>query len=112
MGYLNRQGSYEWAIIAWFSYVQSRRKTIAITGERGIALLESEAPADGYTSRGTGAIARKVVEKLHEEHGLYSKVIEKLKSDNALEEPVRNVALQIASARLWEDAEKQKDAEK
>ncbi len=46
------------------------------------------------------------MDKLHEEHGLYSKVIDKLKADEALEESVRKVALQIANARLWEDEEK------
>ncbi len=32
--------------------------------------------------------------------------------DDTLEEPVQKIALQIANARLWEDAEKQKEAEK
>jgi len=43
---------------------------------------------------------------LQEEHGLYSKVIEELKTDERLDESVRKLALQIANARLWEDEEK------
>ena len=82
-------------------------KTIAIGGS-GITLLESEVPADGYQAWRNGIAARKVVDALHEEHGFYAKVIERLKSDGPLEDPVRKVALQIANARLWEDAEKQK----
>lgn len=81
-------------------------KTIAIAGESGIRLLESEVPADGYESRRAGTIAQRLVSELHEEHGLYSKVIEKLKSDETLDEYLRKVALQIANARLWEDTEK------
>jgi len=81
-------------------------KTIAIGSSSGITLLESEVPAGGYEPRRTTITARKVVDELHKEHGLYSNVIEKLKAHDTLEEPVRNVALQIANARLWEDAEK------
>ncbi len=33
-------------------------------------------------------------------------MIDKLKADETLDESVRKVALQIANARLWEDAEK------
>ena len=33
-------------------------------------------------------------------------MIDKLKADKTLDEPVRKVALQIANARLWEDARK------
>jgi hypothetical protein len=77
-------------------------KTIAI----GMTLLESTAPPHGYGPRQTGAGARKLVEELHEKHGLYQRVIDELKSDKAVVEPVHRVALQIANARLWEDAEK------
>jgi WD40 repeat protein len=78
-------------------------KTIAIGKAGGITLLESEAPADGYENRRIGAAARKVVDELHEEHGLYSKVIDKLNADETFDESVRKVALQIANANLWED---------
>jgi len=88
-------------------------KTIAAGSYDGrIVLWESTTPADGYEVRRTGKAAQQLNEKLHKEHGLYSKVIEKLKVDDTLEEPVRKLALQIANARLWEDAEKQKEAEK
>ncbi len=80
-------------------------KTIAIAGEGGITLLESEVPADGYESRRTGAAARKVVDELYKEHGLYSEVIDKLKADKVLSKSLRKIALQIANARLWEDEE-------
>ena len=50
--------------------------------------------------------------ELREKHGLYGNVIDKLKTDDTLDDPVRKIALQIANARLWEDAEKQKEAEK
>jgi eukaryotic-like serine/threonine-protein kinase len=86
--------------------------TIAIDSHNGVTLLESKMPADGYESRRTGTAARTVVDELHSEYQHYSKVIEKLKADNTLEEPVRKIALQIGHARLWKDAEEQKEAEK
>ena len=46
----------------------------------------------------------KVVAELREEHGSYHEVIETLKRKGALDESIRKVALQIANARLWEDA--------
>jgi hypothetical protein len=52
------------------------------------------------------------VDALHETHGLYHDVIESLESDTTLDETVRKAALKVASARLWEDAEEQKDADK
>jgi hypothetical protein len=52
--------------------------------------------------------AKTIVDELYEEYGFYSQVIDKLKLDNTLDEAVRKVALQIANARLWEDAEKRK----
>jgi tetratricopeptide (TPR) repeat protein len=77
-------------------------KTIAF----GTTLLEAATPPNGYGPRRTGADARKQVDELYEEYGLYEEVIEKLNTDKTLAEPVRKVALQIANARLWEDAEK------
>jgi WD40 repeat protein len=77
-----------------------------------IKLWESTTPADGHEPQRAGAAAREAVDKLHEEHGLYAKVIDELGIDEALDESIRRIALQIANARLWEDAEKQKDAEK
>jgi Tol biopolymer transport system component len=45
------------------------------------------------------------VDELHETHGLYRNVIDKLEADTILDEPVRKVALQIANSRKVEDAE-------
>jgi len=73
-----------------------------------INLWESTEPAGGYELRRTGETARKIVDELYEKHGLYQKVIDELKADEMLDEAVRKVALQIANARLWEDAEKLK----
>ena len=81
-------------------------KTIAVTGEHGIALLESDPPSDGYQAWRNGIAARKVVDTLHEKLGLYSEVIETLKNNDTLEESVCKLAVQIANARLWEDEEK------
>ena len=47
-----------------------------------------------------------MVDDLYQRFNLYSKVIEELKTDKTLGEPVRKLALQIANARLWEDEEK------
>ena len=72
----------------------------------GIQLWESSTPAGGHEPRWHAKAARKAVYQLHEEHGLYQEVIDKLKADKMIDEPVREVALQIANARLWEDAKK------
>ena len=81
-------------------------KTIAGgTFDKTIVLWESAAPAGGYEPRKTTATARKIVDELYEKHGLYVRVIEELKADKTLDEPVRKVALQIANSRKVEDAE-------
>ncbi|MFC1761790.1 protein kinase [Planctomycetota bacterium] len=87
-------------------------KSIAIGDGNNIVLFESAIPIGGYEARRTGVAACETVDKLYEEHGLYSKVLDKLKTDDTLKSPVHTIALQIANARLWEDAEEQKDAEK
>jgi tetratricopeptide (TPR) repeat protein len=69
----------------------------------GTTLLEAAAPPNGYGPRRTGAAARKLVDELYEEYGFYEEVIDKLNTDKTLAEPVRKVALQIATARLWEE---------
>jgi len=81
-------------------------KTIAVGGGEDITLLESAAPTGGYGPRRTAEAARELVDELYEEYGFYSEVIDKLKADKTLDEPVRKVALQIANSRLWEDTEK------
>jgi len=70
-----------------------------------IMLWDSAAPADGYGPRKTATTARNIVDELHETHGLYRDVIDQLKADTILDEPVRKVALQIANSRKVEDAE-------
>jgi WD40 repeat protein/serine/threonine protein kinase len=77
-------------------------KTIAF----GTTLLEAAAPPNGYGPRRTGAAARELVDELYEEYGFYEEVTDKVNTDKTLAEPVRKVALQIANARLWEDAGK------
>ena len=82
-------------------------KTIAAGDVAGsIRLWESSAPAGGYGPRWNAETAREVVDQLYEKHGLYQEVIDKLNADKMLDEPVRVVALQIANARLGEDAKK------
>jgi hypothetical protein len=49
---------------------------------------------------------REIVDELCNKFSSYSKVIEDLKIDETLAEPVRKVILQIANAQLWEDEEK------
>jgi len=46
------------------------------------------------------------VDELYKETGFYCEVIGKLKADQALEDSVRKIALQIVNARFWEDGEK------
>jgi hypothetical protein len=72
----------------------------------GTSLLEAAAPRNGYGPRRTGTAARKAVDELYEEYGLYEEVIDKLNTDETFAEPARKLALQIANARLWEDAER------
>jgi WD40 repeat protein/serine/threonine protein kinase len=71
-----------------------------------ILLWHSSAPPEGYGPRQTTKKAREVVEQLHNEQAFYHRVIDKLNSDTTLTTQVRQVALQIARAHCWEDAEK------
>jgi len=57
----------------------------------------------GHESRKTIASARKIVDELYENDGLYCNVIDKLKADKTLDEPVSKVALKIAHSRKWQD---------
>jgi len=82
-------------------------KTIAAgTYANGIILWESTMPAGGYEPRRKLQAVRKIVDELYKEAGFYSEVIDKLNADNTLAEPVRKMALQIASSRLWDDTRK------
>jgi WD40 repeat protein/tetratricopeptide (TPR) repeat protein/tRNA A-37 threonylcarbamoyl transferase component Bud32 len=81
-------------------------KTIAAgTFDGRVVLWESAAPPGGR-ERQNGETARKVVDELHQKHGYYYEVIDKLQADKTLDEPVRKLALQIANSRKTEDAEK------
>ena len=44
--------------------------------------------------------------KRYKKHGLYSKVIDELKTDKIVENAVRKLALKITNAHLWVDQEK------
>ncbi|MFC1766079.1 protein kinase [Planctomycetota bacterium] len=83
-------------------------KTIASCNDDCVTLWETDAPIDGYAPRQTANAARTVVDNLFQEHRLYTKIIDTLEADNTLEEPVRQVALEIANARLWQVAGEQK----
>ena len=87
-------------------------RTVGACSQYGIVLWESGTPAAGYGPRQNAKDARKVVDKLYEKHGLYSEVIDKMKTDETIDESVRKLALQIANARLWEDKEKSQKADK
>jgi WD40 repeat protein/tRNA A-37 threonylcarbamoyl transferase component Bud32 len=81
-------------------------KTIAAgTFDGRVVLWESAIPST-LRERQNGEAARKVVEELHQKHGFYYKVIERLQGDTTLNEPIRKLALQIANSRKGEDAEK------
>ena len=82
-------------------------KRIATGNENGdIVLLESAAPATGYTPRINAESARKLVDRLHKECGSYKEVLQKLEADMSLDESVRKFGLQIAKSRLGEDSRK------
>jgi len=82
-------------------------KRIATGNDNGdIVLLESAAPAAGYTPRINAESARKIVEWLHKECGSYKEVLEKLEADTSLDESIRKFGLQIARSRLGEDSRK------
>ena len=72
----------------------------------GITLWESIEPADGYEPRQIANSARALVDELYKEHAFYDDVIFELGDDSTISEPVRRVAIQIANARLWEDADR------
>jgi len=81
-------------------------RTIAVDSYdslENIRLLESKLPDEGFEPRSLGDAATKIVDKLYEKYGLYSEVIENLKTDTTLDDSVRKLALQITNARLWED---------
>lgn len=74
-----------------------------------VVLRETAAPDGRYQPGINSEAARKVVDELHQKHGFYYQVIDKLQADKALDEPVRKLALQIANSRKWQDAQKLND---
>jgi WD40 repeat protein/tetratricopeptide (TPR) repeat protein len=82
-------------------------RTVALGSWDGdITLWESASLVAGYGPRRTAGVARKVVDQLQKEYNFYSEVINRLKLDNTLDRTVQSLALQIANARQWEDAQK------
>ena len=93
-------------ISGWTVAISPDGKTVATLGaDNNIVLLESTVPADGYKSRRTAQTATKVVEQFYKELKSYHDVTSALQTDKTLDGSVRQLALQIASARLWEDAD-------
>lgn len=80
------------------------------TWGKTIVLWDSTAPAGGYEPRKTASTARNIVDELYDKLSLYHDVIDKLKADKTLDEPVRKVALQIANSRKVEDEEKREES--
>ena len=82
-------------------------KTIAgALFDHTIALWESVPPPSGFDQRKNGEAARKIVDELHEKHGLYREVISQLQHNVTPDPAVRKLAMQIANCRKWEDGEK------
>jgi len=84
--------------------------TMPFTG--GIVLWESGVPSSGYEARRAGRAATRLVDELYRKCGVYHGVIDGLVNDRIPGESVRNLAIQIANSRRWEDADKlRKDAQ-
>ncbi|MFC1792772.1 protein kinase [Planctomycetota bacterium] len=82
-------------------------QTLAIGCLNGrIVLWQSSLPPEGYGPRKLTVEARTVVDQLYSEHSSYHEVIDKLNNNTEISESICKVALQIANARSWEDAEK------
>jgi WD40 repeat protein len=81
-------------------------RTITALCTDGIILWETTEPAGGYELRETGQMARRLTAEVYEKHGHWRDVIDELRADRNLDEPVRKLALQIVNSRLWEDEEK------
>jgi len=80
-------------------------KSICVGSDTGgIVLLESDEPAIGEETRRSANSANRLVEELYEKHDLYEDVISKLRDDDTIGDSARRRALQIATARLKQDA--------
>ena len=93
----------------WSAVFSSDGRTIAIPDWDTVALFESAPPAAGYQPRINGDIATRTLEAIHEKHGSYHEVIGSLQAGAVFAEPVRRLALRIATSRKWEDADKLKN---
>jgi tetratricopeptide (TPR) repeat protein len=82
-------------------------KTIAVgTFEGFVELFESTMPPDGYEPRKNGTVARKLVDEIYKKCNYYYDVINTLQADRTIDESIRKIALRIANAGKWEDADK------
>ncbi|MHC4257792.1 MAG: protein kinase domain-containing protein [Planctomycetota bacterium] len=87
----------------WSVSFSPDKKTIVAGGDGNIKLWETDMPVGEYEPRRNAIIARNIIDPLYNEHEFYYAVIDKLRSDETLDETVRDVAMQIASARFWID---------
>ena len=78
--------------------------TIAATGREGIILWETKEPAGGLDPRSNAQVVRQLVQRLHQEHGAYDKVMDQLSGDDTLGESVREMAMQIVDIRIPPEA--------
>jgi WD40 repeat protein/serine/threonine protein kinase len=90
----------------WETAFSPDGRTLAVLSVEGIILWETVEPPGGYELRETGQRARKLTAELYEKRGYWRDVIDELRADTTLDEPVRKLALQIANSRKWEDAKK------
>jgi WD40 repeat protein len=82
-------------------------QTFAAGGRDGnIVLWQRNEPPEGYSFRQITEKAWAIVDQLHRDHAFYHEVIDNLESDRTLAGAVRQVALQIANSRSWEDIDK------
>jgi len=78
--------------------------TIAAICWEGIILWETKEPVGGLGPRRNAQAVRQLVQRLHEEYGVYHEVMDQLSGDDTLDESVREMALQIVDSRLPEEA--------
>jgi len=84
-------------------------RTIALACDKGILLLESEVPVEGYKARREVRKGRELVERLYSEHHSYSEVADLLGADANYEKSVREKTLQICLSREWQDHDRAVD---
>lgn len=84
-------------------------RIIALAYDKGILLLESEVPVEGYKARREVRKGRELVERLYSEHHSYSEVADLLGADANYEKSVREKTLQICLSREWQDHDRAVD---